>query len=226
MVPSAFVAEAAIPPELFSFLRALKRNNDRDWFNANKQRYIDEVRDPLCRFVELVGPKLREIHPGVIADSRPNGGSMFRIYRDTRFSKDKTPYKTSAALSFPMAPKTQPAPGFYLGLEPGRATVACGLYHPPNDVLGRLRAAIADDPGAWKKASRIGLFEDDPKLVRPPRGFDAEHPAIEDLKRKSFTARTVLDEKEACAKDFPTRFVKICRRYRPFAVFLCEGIGL
>ena len=81
-----------ITPALFTFLRALKRNNNRDWFNANKQRYIDEVRDPLCAFVELVGPKLRAVHPGVIADSRPSGGSLFRIYRDTRFSKDKTPY--------------------------------------------------------------------------------------------------------------------------------------
>ena len=215
-----------ITPDLFKFLRALKRNNERDWFNANKQRYIDDVRDPLCAFVEIVGPKLQGIHPGVIADSRPNGGSLFRIYRDTRFSKDKTPYKTHAALHFQCAPKSQPAPGFYLGLEPGSVMVACGLWHPPSDVLKRVRGAIVDDAAGWKKAKKAGLWPDDESLKRPPRGFDPEHPAIEDLKRKSFTARTEFSEKDACAKDFPAKFVKTCRGYRPLLDFLAEAAGV
>ncbi len=220
------MADGLIGKELFSFLRALARNNDRDWFNANKQRYIDDVRDPLCRFVEAVGPKLRDIHPGVIADSRPNGGSLFRIYRDTRFSKDKTPYKTHAALHFQTAPKKTPSPGFYLGLEPGSVMVACGLWHPPNDVLLRVRQAIVDDEAGWKKIRKLGLWEDDEALVRPPRGFDADHPFIEDIKRKSFTARTSFNEKDACAKDFPARFVRACRGYKPLLVFLADAAGV
>ncbi len=213
-----------ITPALFTFLRALKRNNNRDWFNANKQRYIDEVRDPLCAFVELVGPKLRAVHPGVIADSRPSGGSLFRIYRDTRFSKDKTPYKTHPALRFPCGPKNSPAPGFYLGLEPGGATIGGGVWHPPSDVLRTIRQAIDDEPAAWKKARKVGLGDAE-MLKRPPRGFDPDHPFVEDLKRKSFAATTRFNEKQACAKDFPARFVKACRGYKPLIAFLDDAVS-
>jgi uncharacterized protein (TIGR02453 family) len=213
-----------ISPALFTFLKSLARNNDREWFEANKQRYIDDVRDPLCAFVEAVGPKLRAIHPDVIADPRPNGGSLFRIYRDTRFSKDKTPYKTSAALRFQCGPKKLPSPGFYLGLEPGSVMVAAGIWHPPTDVLKLLRDAIDHDAGGWKKARKIGL-DDVPMYKRPPRGFDADHPFIEDLKRKSFTTRTSFSEKQACAKDFPARFAKTCRTYKPFVDFLSSSLA-
>lgn len=215
-----------ITPDLFSFLRALARNNDREWFHANKQRYEEVVRDPLCAFVEAVGPKLRAIRPGVIADPRPIGGSLFRIQRDTRFSKDKSPYKTHAALKFPCAPKDVPAPGFYLGLEPGEAFVGVGLWHPPSDALQRVRRAIADDPARWKRARKLGLAEAEDALKRVPRGFDPEHPFADDLRRKSFTASVRFSEKQACASDFPARFVKVCRSYSPFVAFLCDALSI
>jgi uncharacterized protein (TIGR02453 family) len=219
------MAGGIITPELFSFLRALARNNEREWFHANKQRYVDCVRDPLCAFVEAVGPKLRGVHPDVVADSRPVGGSLFRPQRDTRFSKDKTPYKTHAALKFPCGPKDRPVPGFYLGLEPGSAFVGVGLWHPPTDVLQRVRRAIVEDAAGWKRARKVGLDEDDERLVRVPRGFDPEHPFADDLRRKSFTGRTAFSEKQACAADFPTRFVQACRRYRPLVEFLSACAG-
>jgi uncharacterized protein (DUF2461 family) len=131
------ILSGILSPALFTFLRSLARNNDRDWFEANKQRYIDDVRDPLCAFVEAVGPKLR-----------------------TR----------------------------------------------------------------WKKARKIGLDEV-PMLKRPPRGFDADHPFLEDLKRKSFTTRTPFTEKQACAGDFPARFAKTCRSYKPLVDFLSESLA-
>ena len=88
-------------PELFRFLRQLKRNNNREWFAGNKQRYIDVVRDPLLQFIEDFAPRLHTITPHLVADPRPVGGSMFRIYRDVRFSKDKSPYKTAATARLP-----------------------------------------------------------------------------------------------------------------------------
>lgn len=212
-----------ITPELFRFLAQLARNNNREWFEKNKQRYIDEVRDPLCVFVEAVGPKLRKLHPDVVADPRPNGGSLFRIYRDTRFSKDKTPYKTHAALRFRCGPKDAPVPGFYLGLEPGSAFVAAGTWHPQNETLRALRDAIDRDGAAWKKARKVGL-DDAETFQRPPRGFDADHPFIDDLKRKSFTTSFGFSEKQACAKDFPERFVKACRSFKPLVDFLDAAV--
>ena len=217
------MAGSFITPELFKFLRQLAKNNNRAWFEKNKPRYLDDVRDPLCAFVEAVGPKLQKIHPRVVADPRPNGGSLFRIYRDTRFSKDKTPYKTSAALRFPCGPKDKPVPGFYLGLEPGGAFVGAGIWHPQNDTLQALREAIDRDPAGWKKARKVGLDEVD-MLKRPPRGFDADHPLIEDLKRKSFTASTGWSEREACARDFPERFAKACRGFKPLVDFLDRAV--
>lgn len=214
-----------ITPELFKFLRALKRNNDREWFNANKQRYIDVVRDPLCAFVEAVGPGLRAISPSVVADSRPNGGSLFRIYRDTRFSKDKSPYKTAQGLHFRTGPKNASAPSYYLHLAPGEVFVGAGLWHPDNDALRRIRDAIDEHPDRWESASRIGLDDMDDALKRPPRGYDPDHPNIEDLKRKSFCASADFTEKQACAADFTTRFIRACRRTQPLMDFLGDAVG-
>lgn len=217
------MAASLITPELFHFLKSLARNNNREWFEKNKQRYLDHVRDPLCMFVEAVGPRLRAIHPEVVADSRANGGSLFRIYRDTRFSKDKSPYKTHAALRFPCGPKNAPAPGFYLGLEPGGAFAGCGIWHPPAATLRALRDAIAEDPVGWARAARVGL-DDVEMYKRVPRGFDPDHPFEFDLRRKSFTARVSFTEKQACAKDFPTKFVQSCRRFAPLLHFLDAAV--
>jgi uncharacterized protein (TIGR02453 family) len=219
------MASGVITPDLFRFLRSLARNNNRDWFQKNKQRYLDDLRDPLCAFIEAAGPKLRAIHPDVIADSRPIGGSLFRIYRDTRFSKDKSPYKTAGGIFFRLAPKNVSAPGFYLHVEPGRVFAAAGMWHPDSDSLRALRDRIVADPAGWKRARKVGL-DDGHELKRPPRGFDPDHPLIEDLKRKSFTSTQDFTEKQACAVDFLTRFTQACRKRRPLVAFLGEAVGL
>jgi len=213
------IVASFITPDLFRFLKTLARNNNREWFEKHKQSYIDDVRDPLCAFVEVIGPKLRSVHPDVVADSRPNGGSLFRIHRDTRFSKDKTPYKTHAALRFRCGPKDSAAPGFYLGLEPGAVFAACGIWHPQNQTLQLLRNAIdADQPG-WRRASKVGL-DDVEMYKRMPGGFDADHPLEFDLRRKSFTASVGFTEKQACAGAFPAKFIQTCRRFKPLVNFL------
>jgi uncharacterized protein (TIGR02453 family) len=219
------VAASFITPELFAFLRALAKNNERPWFEKNKQRYIDVVRDPLCGFVEAIGPKLRSLSPAVVADPRPSGGSLFRIYRDTRFSKDKRPYKTRAALAFRMGPKGSNAPSFYLQLAPAEVFVGIGVWHPPSEHLQAIRVAIDENPAAWKRATRMGL-RGEPALKRVPRGFDKDHPLAVDLRHKSFSVSTGLTEKQACAPDFNARFVRVCKSAMPLARFLGDALGL
>jgi uncharacterized protein (TIGR02453 family) len=218
-------------PELFSFLRELKKHNERPWFLANKPRYEHDVRDPMLDFIQAAATPLRAISPRLIADARPVGGSMFRIYRDTRFSKDKTPYKTNASAYFAHSAKNIPAPGFYIQLAPGDVFVGTGLWHPETEVAQRVRRAIAANPRGYLKAIGGAAFKksfelEGDSLVRPPRGFPAEHPLIEHLKRKDFIASCRFSEKDACAPDFLARFTKACKTAAPFAEFLAGALGV
>jgi len=140
-------------PALFTFLEELRLHNDRDWFERNRERYVRDVRDPMLRFVAGAAPILRRLAPRLVADPRPVGGSMFRIHRDTRFSKDKTPYKTNAAASFRHAAGREVhGPGLYVSLAPGEVEVGGGVWHPEADPLRLIRKAIAERPAAWKRA--------------------------------------------------------------------------
>jgi uncharacterized protein (TIGR02453 family) len=226
-------------PELFSFLRKLKRNNRREWFQEHKDEYLEHVRDPFLRFIEDIGPGLRRIHPRAIADPHPTRGSLFRIYRDTRFSADKTPYKTHVAAQFCTAPKAAPGrlnngemlagkkyvhlPGFYLHFEPGNCFVAAGLWHPETPELNRVRARIADRGAEWKRARRGFQLEGD-SLSRPPRGFAPDHPFIGDIKRKDFIASVSFSESMVCGNAFPREFLAACRRLMPLVGFLTEAV--
>ena len=218
-----------VTPATFRFLRELATHNDRDWFARHKERYHEEVRDPLLAFVTAFGPKLAKISKHMVADPRPVGGSLFRIYRDTRFSKDKSPYKTHAGLSFRhVRGRDVHGPVFYLHFEPGRVFSAAGMWHPPSEALKQLRDAIVEHPERWKKVARsrsLSLDEGDP-LKRPPRGYDAEHPFVEDLKRRSFTASTSFNQAEACAPDFLERFARACRQKAPLMEFITTSVGL
>lgn len=139
--------------ELFEFLQELTENNNREWFQANKQRYDAEVKAPFLRFIQAFGPRLHTFAPCFVADPRPVGGSMFRIHRDLRFSKDKRPYKTAAAAHFyHERHKDVHAPGFYLSLEPGEVFVGAGSWRPDAAALARIRDAIVAEPDAWTSA--------------------------------------------------------------------------
>jgi uncharacterized protein (TIGR02453 family) len=218
-----------VTPATFRFLRDLAAHNDRAWFEANKARYRTEVRDPLLRFVADFAPHLAKLSRQMLADPRPVGGSLFRIHRDTRFSSDKRPYKTHAGLSFRHAAgRDVHGPVFYLHLEPGEVFAAAGIWHPPADSLARVRDAIVEHPARWKRvraARGVTLDAGDP-LERPPRGYDPEHPFIEDLKRRSFTASTRFTQTEACAPNFVARFAKACREKAPLVEFLAQAAGL
>jgi uncharacterized protein (TIGR02453 family) len=219
------MAAAHVSRDLFRFLGELKRHNDREWFNANKDRYLAEVRDPLLGFIAAIAPGLRGISRHIVADARPTRGSLLRIYRDTRFSRDKTPYKTNAGLSFPIGARNE-APGYYLHLEPGDVFMGAGMWRPSADALHAIREAIVKDPSGWKRARRSGLAHGEPTLKRTPRGFEPDHPLAADLRRLSFTTGARFTERQACAEDFPARFVAACRREAPLMRFLARAMGL
>jgi uncharacterized protein (TIGR02453 family) len=213
-------------PELFRFLADLKANNDREWFAANKDRYENDVRGPACDFVADFAPYLEKISPHFVADPRPTGGSLFRIHRDTRFSKDKSPYKAYAGVQFRHErAKDAHTPGFYLHLQPGSVFVAAGIWHPDSQALGKIREAIAGDAKAWQGATK-GIELGGESLKRAPAGYDPEHPLIEDLKRKDFIASVELTEKDACAPGFVERFAGMCKERAPLVRFICGALEL
>lgn len=146
-------------PELFSFLVDLREHNDREWFAANKARYEEDVREPAIAFIEDFAPRLATISSHFTADPRPVGGSLFRIHRDVRFSKDKSPYKTSVGIQFRHeSAGNANAPGFYLHLEPGSVFLGGGVWRPDGEALARIRDRIVADPDGWTRATRSGPF--------------------------------------------------------------------
>jgi uncharacterized protein (TIGR02453 family) len=216
----------------FKFLRELAANNDRDWFKANKSRYETLVREPLLRFITDFKPLVAKVSLHIVADPRPLGGSMFRIHRDTRFSKDKSPYKTAASAQFRHKKgRDVHAPGFYLHLEPGRVFAAAGIWRPDSKSLRRIREAMVADPTRWKRILGAKAFRDTfvlegDSLKRAPKGFDPDHPLIEDLRRKDFIAVRHLTQKAVCSPGFLDEFVKTCRASSDFMAFLARALGL
>src|SRR5918996_1594329 len=153
---TATVKQAPFGPELFSFLADLRANNDREWFAANKHRYEEHLLEPAMAFVDAFAPRLRKLSPHFRADSRPSGGSLFRIYRDTRFSKDKSPYKTHLGLHFRHErAKDVHAPGYYLHIGPDEVYAGAGIWHPDTDGATRIRESIVVDAGFVDEYARI-----------------------------------------------------------------------
>ena len=211
--------------ETFEFLNDLKRNNDRVWFNANKERYELKVKEPFLEFIADVSPELQKMSRNLVADPSPVGGSMFRIHRDVRFSRDKSPYKTYAGSHFQLGGKGVQGPGYYLHLEPAGCFVAGGMWMPEQKALQRIRERIAEGPSEWKNArGKLDHVED--ALKRPPRGFDPAHPMIEDIKRKSFTSSVPLTQRQVVGPDFMTAFLRSCEQILPLMKFLASAVGV
>lgn len=212
--------------ELFRFLARLKRNNNRDWFLAHKAEWEASERQPVLRFItDFAGP-LSGLTPYLVADPRPSRGSMFRIYRDTRFSHDKRPYKTHVAMRFSHPGKDVHSPGFYLHLESGGCFAACGLWHPEPPTLLRVRNAIASRPKEWRSVRKLLNWDDASKLRRPPRGFPADHEFVEDFKLRDLGTAVNFSDKQVCSTRFMSTFVIACRTMSPVAAFLSSAVGL
>jgi uncharacterized protein (TIGR02453 family) len=219
-------------PSLLGFLDELKRNNERDWFAENKGRYETLVREPALDFIVAMGPHLDRIAPQFEAVAKKMGGSLMRVFRDTRFGRDKTPYKTNVGIQFRHTQgKDVHSPGYYMHIEPGGHFIGAGMWHPDPDSLGKIRDAIVERTKAWKNARDDAMFRriytlDGGTLKRPPRGYPSDHPMVEDLKRTDFIATCPIDDGELLKKDFAERIAKRFDAAKPLMQFLCRAVGV
>lgn len=217
----------------FKFLRALARNNSREWFHDHKAEYEEHLRQPYLRLIAEVQPELRAVSAHYLADPKPVGGSLFRIHRDTRFSGDKTPYKTWAgARFFHDRSKQVPAPSFYLHVQPGNCFVGAGLWHPEAPTLRRVREFILANPEGWKRAARAPAFgrryalDESEKLKRPPHGYPADHPLIEDLKHRNYVAFRPLPDALLTGPRLRPTLARDFKGLAPFMDYLCAALDL
>lgn len=224
-------AFSGLPKDFFAFFKELAKNNERPWFEANKDRYKNSVVGPLQDLILAMQPRLAKISKHIVADPRPVGGSLFRIYRDTRFSKDKSPYKTNAGVHFRHAAgKDAHVPGFYLHLAPDEVFFGGGIWMPEADALAKIRHAIAGKSSKWAKVSADPAFKKTfgsvggEGLARPPKGFDPEHPFIEDLKRKSFFAMRDSTPAETQGPKFADTLAATFANAKPLMKFLCDAL--
>jgi uncharacterized protein (TIGR02453 family) len=219
-------------PDGLRFLADLRENNEKPWFEANRERFEAGLREPGLRLVADLEPVIKKISKHFVADVRPNGGSMSRIYRDTRFSKDKSPYKTAVFFHFGHARGTEEAmPAFYFHVEPAGSTVGGGIWHPATPMLEKIRRAIVKSPSSWDKAkgkSGVGAAcsMGGEMLKKVPRGYDPEDPHAEDLRRKDFGVHQPATNAVITS---PGLLAELGRRFAaaaPVLAFLCEAVGL
>jgi uncharacterized protein (TIGR02453 family) len=225
-------ASPVFGPETFAFLRALDRNNDREWFDSNKARYEAYVRAPALQFIGAMSPELAKISKHYVADPRPTGGSLMRIHRDVRFSPDKRPYKTNIGVQFRhSAGKDVPAPSFYLHVSPEECFLGVGLWHPEAPALAAIRRRIVERPSEWAKVRGGTAFKNAWKLAgeslaRPPRGFDPQHPHLEDLKRKDHIAACDLTAADVADPELAKKVGKRFAAAGDYLKFLCTALEL
>jgi uncharacterized protein (TIGR02453 family) len=190
---------SGFPREGLSFLRKLKKNNNRPWFQKHKQEFEEVVRFPMQCLVASLGAEMSHDAPDIEFNPKR---SIFRIYRDVRFSRNKSPYKTHIAASFqPRGRKGgEESPGLYLHIEPGQVFIGAGLYMPNGDQLKAIRNAIVKDPGTFLEIIRNRRFKKEfggiqgDRLQKAPLGFPKDHPMIEHLRNKQFFVGKELED--------------------------------
>lgn len=188
------------------FLKQLAQHNSRDWFKAHQDEYEDNVRTPALRFIEQIQPHIIAISPRLTAVAKKVGGSLMRPQRDSRFSNDKTPYKTNVGIQFRhFQGKDVHAPGLYLHIAEDGCFIAAGIWHPESKAVNAIRTCIDENPNGYKKALQTltdhGFMMDGDSLTRPPKGFDKHHPMLAELKRKDFIAVKNIPFERLCQGD-------------------------
>ena len=225
----------AFTPAALKFLRGLAKNNNKEWFEAHRSEYENEVREPMRDLIGEMNAKMASFAPEIGGDPKR---SMFRINRDIRFSKDKSPYKTHAACWFHHRRTSSKvgseaesgSAGFYFHLEPGRSMVGGGLWMPPRPQLNKLRDAIADDPKGFEQLVRglkkFGGLDGEAVLKRMPRGFAEDHPAAKWLRYQSFTSGRLLEDAQVTGTKLPALLVRDFESMLPLVRFLNRALGL
>jgi len=214
------------------FLRELSANNNRDWFSENKSRYESLVLDPALAFIQAMQQPLEQIAPHFTAVPKRAGGSLMRVYRDTRFGRKSDPYKTNIGIQFRHEQaKDVHSPGYYVHIEPDEVFIGVGMWRPEPAALAAIRKRIAERVPEWRAASREPGFARHfelagETLTRPPRGYSSDHPAIDDLKRKDFIAVKPLDTHAPLQPDFLEVVTVAFRAATPYMRFLCKAVGV
>jgi len=220
------------PTTTLAFLNELSDNNNREWFHANKSRYEELVLDRALQFIHAMQGPLGDIAPHFVAQATRVGGSLMRVYRDTRFSKVKTPYKTNIGIQFRHEQaRDVHSPGYYVHIDPQQVFLGIGMWRPDAEPLRAIRERIAARPAEWKRTIGDGKFKRQfdlggEILTRPPRGFDKEHECIADIRRKSFIAVRDLDVDDCLGSRFQRTVEATFRTGTPYMQFLCKAVGV
>jgi len=226
-------------PQALGFLRALKRHNEKHWFEAHRPEYDAEVVGPLKLLAEELDVRFARLAPEFVA---PPKRALFRIHRDVRFSKDKSPYKTHAALwvfhrdaGRGVGRDAHGGAGFYFHLEPGASLVAAGFWMPPRPILSTLRERIVEEQKKFEKMVKApafkrrygGLTDDEPgvMLTRVPRGYAPDHPAAQWLRFNSFTASRPLTDADALSPKLVDTIMKDYAVLLPLVRWLNGSLG-
>jgi uncharacterized protein (TIGR02453 family) len=220
------------------FLRGLSRNNHKTWFEAHREDYESQVRQPMADLVEEMDLRLGSFAPEITGDPKR---SVFRIYRDVRFSRDKSPYKTHAACWFFHAGGSSKVgreahgggAGFYFHLEPARSMVGGGCWMPPRPALAKFRSAIAGDPRGFERVAaspaikkRFGKLSEEEMLKSMPRGYRDDHPAAHWLRFQSFTVGRSLTDAQVTSSRLTTTIADDFERMLPLIRWLNGTLGL
>jgi len=221
-----------ITQSTIQFLRELQTNNNREWFHKNKLRYESEVLFPALNYISEIAKELPAISKNFTAIPKRMGGSIMRVYRDTRFSKDKTPYKTNIGIQFRhRLAKDVHSPGYYIHISPDEYFIGIGTWHPPSAALFKIREYIIEHPNKWITAINDKAFRKEFELVGDklkivPRGFDKDHELIDDLRWKDFIASKDVDEQFVLNENFVSETVQLFKQASPYMKFLCEALGV
>lgn len=214
-------------PALFTFLGGLAANNDGDWFSAHREEFEAAVRAPALALIADLAEPLAAISGHLVVDPARAGGSLLRMNRDTRFGGQ--PYHTRVAMRFPLGGGDEARPpAYYVFLEPRRCRIAAGLWRPGTAVAYAVRRHIATRPDDWIAAVRSDAFADvfelaGESLVNPPRGFKADHPLVDDLRRKDFAGVATLTHRQVTSADLLPTLVDCCRRAGRLMAFVAAA---
>jgi uncharacterized protein (TIGR02453 family) len=222
------MAFSGFPPEALKFFASLARNNDREWFQPRKEIFDTRIKAPMLDLIAALNEDLAKVAPAYTADPKK---AVYRIYRDTRFSPDKTPYKTHIAAIFPRkGGERGSTPGFYFHISAKEVGIAGGLYEPQPEHLYSVRSWLVDHHKEFRKATRSckKLMGDmyGESLKRVPKGFDSEHPAADLLKMKRWVVWTALPAKLATTPELQKELIKRFKAMLPMTELLdraCAG---
>lgn len=225
-------AFSGFPQDTLRFLEDLQANNTREWFAANKARYEQSFLEPSLELIRQLEKPFAKVAPLLRMEAKKMGGSLMRVYKDTRFSKDKTPYKTNIGIQFRHeAGRDIHAPGIYFHIANDECFVGAGIWKPESQSLKRIREHVRENPSVYQKAiankkfsALYALFDD--RLKSAPRGYSKDEPMLDELRRRSYLGGANLTPAQIQSPELVGLIVERVRAAKPLMAFLCEALEL